>query len=178
MNILIFSASPRTESLNTKLCKCVEKFLSSKNSLNLKFKTIQEYNIPILDPESEKEVPGVTALMQDIQNCNALIVSTPEYNGSISSIFKNTLDWLSIQEINVLKNKQVLLMAASPGGFGGVRGLWHTKVTLDVLGSFVYPELFALSKAHENLEVDFVIKVPALQKQLESLLSKFIEHVK
>ncbi len=114
------------------------------------FLDLRDYPMPIYDGDQEQEdgIPGpVQRLAAKIIEADGLIVPAPEYNGSISSVLKNTIDWLSRVKPMPLKGKHLLLLSASPGGCGGVRGLWHSRVPFEALGVHVFPEMMSLPNA-------------------------------
>jgi chromate reductase len=52
---------------------------------------------------------------------DALLVATPEYNGSLPGALKNAFDWaLRPSTANPLRGKQVAVIGASQGPFGAV----------------------------------------------------------
>src|SRR5512133_1764049 len=52
-----------------------------------------------------------------------LLIVSPEYNAGIPGHLKNAVDWLSTMGPSPWQGLPVLLCAASPGAFGGARGL-------------------------------------------------------
>lgn len=181
MKILTFAGSLRLDSFNKKLCRAVEHYLLSEQLAKVEFLDLKPLNIPVYDGDVEAQsgLPaGVLTLIEKIKESDALIISSPEYNGSISSVLKTNLDWISRHKPNVLEGKHVLLLAASPGALGGVRGLWHGRVPLEVLGCHVYPEMFGLSKAHENLGEPNDIKDPKMKEKLQGLLKSYVKFCK
>lgn len=48
-----------------------------------------------------------------------IVFALPEYNGSLSSFFKNIVDELSIHNRKFLENKKVFIITATPGSKGG-----------------------------------------------------------
>jgi hypothetical protein len=104
-------------------------------------------------------------------------ISTPEYNGGMPGPFKNALDWVSRLSPMPWPNKKILLLGASPGALGAVRGLWHSHVPLEAIGMFVYPEMFGLSQAHLAFDEAGQLKDAATLERLKKLLLKFRDHV-
>jgi len=76
------------------------------------------------DIERDRGIPAaVQALKEAIRRADGLVIATPEYNGSIPGVIKNTIDWLSRPSEDiplVLHGKPVALMGASPGRLGTV----------------------------------------------------------
>ena len=88
---------------------------------------------------------------------DAFIISSPEYNGSVSAVLKNAIDWASRPEpgqapLSCFTNKVVGLFATSPGALGGLRGLVHIRQILSNINCLVLPQQFALGKGHEAFD--------------------------
>lgn len=178
MKILTFSGSLRKDSLNKKLCGVVSEIVKKNNLAEIEFIDLQPLNIPVYDGDIEASgIPaGVIALANKISNCKALIICTPEYNGSIPGSLKNVIDWLSRQKPVSLTGKPLLLLAASPGALGGVRALWHSRQPFDVLNVQLYPEMMGISKAHETITAEKTLSDVKLQQNLERLIKDFITY--
>lgn len=176
MKILTFAGSLRKDSLNKRLCQVAALLAQQETGSEVEFCDLQPLQIPVYDGDIEaKGLPeGVVKLAGLIQKADALIISTPEYNGSIAGSFKNTIDWLSRHKPDVMKGKQVLLLAASPGALGGVRTLWHSRQPLEVLGCHVYPEMMGISKAHENLTPSYELTDEKMKAKLGQLIKDFV----
>lgn len=180
MKILTFAGSLRKDSLNKKLCGVVSDIVKKNNLADIEFIDLQPLNIPVYDGDIESSTglpSGVQQLAQKINEANALIICTPEYNGSIPGILKNTIDWLSRQKPVSLTGKPVLLLAASPGALGGVRSLWHSRQPFDVLGTQLYPEMMGVGKAHETIQGTTLADAKLLAN-LERLVKDYITHAK
>jgi chromate reductase, NAD(P)H dehydrogenase (quinone) len=128
------------------------------------------------DLEQHEGLPDeVVKLGARIAEADALIVATPEYNGSISSVLKNALDWISRVKPMPIAEKHLVLLSASPGGWGGVRGLWHSRVPFEVLGAHVFPQMMSLPGAASAFdETGRLVGAPA--QQLQNLLRAFAGH--
>lgn len=50
-----------------------------------------------------------------IKNCDALIISFAEHNGSYSVAYKNLFDWCSRINPQVYQGKAMVLLSTSPG---------------------------------------------------------------
>lgn len=93
------------------------------------------------------------ALRRLVQQHDALLVVTPEYNASIPAVLKNALDWVSRPYaaepgVSAFRGKTAALLASSPGALGGLRALVHLRQILMNLGVLVLTEQFALGGAN------------------------------
>ncbi|MFV0424631.1 MAG: NADPH-dependent FMN reductase [Bacilli bacterium] len=75
-------------------------------------------DIPIYNRDF-KVVSEISNLYNLICEYEIVVFVIPEYNGSLSSFFKNIIDELSIYNRNFLENKKVFIVAVTPGSKGG-----------------------------------------------------------
>lgn len=172
---LTLGASLRKGSFNKKLAQAATGFLKQQ-SVDVSYREFNDFDVPLFNEDTETDdLPaGAQKFVEALSGVECVVVSVPEYNGSISGVLKNLLDWTSRAEKNPLKGKKVLLLSASPGALGGVRGLWHTRVPFEALGCFVYPEMFGLPKAHEALNEQNEFTDAKTGERLKKLLGEFL----
>ncbi len=176
MRILTFATSLRKDSFNKKLIAYASQILKASKGIETDVLNFSEFELPIYNGDSEEQdgVPALAeAFSKRIELAQGVIISTPEYNGGISGVFKNAIDWVSRTEPVPLVQKPILLLGASPGALGAVRGLWHTRVPLEALGAYVYPEMFGLPQAHKAFDEQGKFTDEKNTKRLESLIQKF-----
>jgi NAD(P)H-dependent FMN reductase len=175
MKICVFAGSLRRGSLNKTFAREAARLLAARGH-EADFVDLQPLAIPVYDGDAEAAggVPaGAAELSRRLAAADALVVSTPEYNGSIPGVLKNAIDWLSRIKPVALFDKPLLLLAASPGALGGVRSLWHTRVPFEVLGAHVFPDMLGLPRAHEAFDDSGRLKDAAFAQRLQDLLDRF-----
>ncbi len=179
MKILLFSGSLRKDSLNKKLLNQIHEILKEDKNLDVQILDLQELNFPVYDGDIEAlGIPeSVSRMGLAISQADAIIISSPEYNGSIASPLKNAIDWVSRLRPVPWEKKNVLLTGASPGYFGTIRALGHTLAPFQALGSYVYPQNFALPKAGEAFGEDGKIKDASIEKRLREVLKGYLLYV-
>ncbi len=157
--ILAFSGSARKDSFNQKLVTAAARHAEAAGA-DVTLISLRDYPMPLFNQDEEAEhgqPDSVKALKELFVAHDGLLVSAPEYNGSITPLLKNTLDWLSRQHDDepsmiAYRNKTAAIMGASPGGLGGLRGLVHVRAILSNLGVLVIPKQFALGAAHKAFD--------------------------
>lgn len=178
MKILMFAGSLRAGSLNKKLIRVAKLMADNQNNVETTLIDLQDLQLPVYDGDIEaKGIPeSVLKLSKYIAEADAIIISSPEYNASISGALKNTIDWASRTKPMQLAKKQVLLLGASPGEQGAMRGLIHTKPSFETLGNFVYPSVYALPKADKAFDDEGKLVDPQRAERLQKLLNEFIDY--
>jgi len=154
--ILAFAGSARKDSWNIKLAKFVGD-ASRDAGAEVTFLNLGDLDLPMFceDLEREHGAPaGATRLKELLVAHDGMIISSPEYNSSVSALLKNAIDWASRPAPNepplvAFRGKAAGLCAASPGVIGGLRGLFHLRDILQNIGVTVVPDMAAVGKAHE-----------------------------
>ncbi len=179
MNIFLFSASLRRESFNRKLIAEAASVFKKLGSPIVHENSLADFKMPLYDGDLEETdgLPqGVKAFISSIQTADALVIAGPEYNGGISGVLKNAIDWASRADSNPFIAKPILLLGATPGGLAALRGLWHTRVPLAALGAHVYPDMFGLGSADQAFDVGGCMKDPKSKERLAHMIQKFSKY--
>jgi len=157
--ILAFAGSARKESFNKRLARAAATSAQSAGA-EVTFVDLRDYPIPLYDGdlEAEQGIPeNARALRKLMAVHQGLIVVSPEYNGFITPLLKNTLDWISRKDgeedgLASYRNKVGLVLSASPGGFGGMRSLALIRQLLTHLGVTVLPDQLAVPRAQQAFD--------------------------
>lgn len=164
LKVSYISGSLRKESYNTRLLRAVERGLGGED-IDGKEISLSGLDLPMFDEDLEAQgLPGSARVLKDAMIASdVLIISSPEYNGSLSGALKNAIDWASRpvegeEPLACFRGKVFGLLAASPGAIGGLRGLRHLRQVLTQVQGVVVPQEFALGKAHEAFNDDGSLK--------------------
>jgi NAD(P)H-dependent FMN reductase len=93
---------------------------------------------------------------------------------------KNVIDWVSRstsedeEPLSVLKGKSAAILAGSPGGLGGSRGLDQLRGQLERIRIEVLKEQVTVAKIHEVMDEDGELKDPKLQTAVVELGAKLV----
>ncbi|AKU98825.1 NADPH-dependent FMN reductase [Labilithrix luteola] len=176
MKLLAFSTSLRDGSFNHKLIELAAR-IARRDGAEVDLADFHEFDMPLYDADMNREegLPhGALALERRILNADALLIATPEYNYSMSGVFKNAIDWVSRARPMPWRGKAIYLMSASPSAMGGIRGLWQTRVPLEGCGALVFPDMFALPHSDKAFDQDGNLADRENAKRLEVELLGFI----
>lgn len=157
--IFAFAGSARKDSLNRRLLlEAVEAARQAGADVDLV--DLAEYPLPLYDGDLEEQhgIPAAAVeLRRRMAEAQALLIASPEHNSSYSALLKNTIDWISRPvagdpPLAAFAGKQAALVSASPGQFGGLRGLTALRTLLENMRVHVVAGQFALGKAHEQFD--------------------------
>ncbi len=180
--ILVFAGSAREASLNKKLARAASKAID-ENGGEAIFIDLRDYPMPIYegDLEAREGMPPFARKLRELFVSHpAFLIVSPENNGTIPSLLKNAIDWLSRDVdgrsgLEPYRGKVIALMSASPGAFGGVVCLTHLRYSLSKLLAHVIPDQFPLPKADQAFAEDGSLTQAWQQKALQTVLRQLIE---
>lgn len=141
LKVLAFSGSTRNGAYNQALTKEAARIASEKGA-KVTVINLEDFEMPFYqaDVEAAKGMPKNAKKFRDLMlSHDRIIIASPEYNGSVTAVLKNALDWASRSEkgefsADAFKGKTFALMSASPGKGGGKRSLDHLHQIIVGLG--------------------------------------------
>lgn len=135
--------------------------------------------LPAFDEDLEASPPEpVEDFFAAIEDADALLVATPEYNASIPGALKNAFDWASRPfPDNVLKDKPVAVVGASTGLFGAVWAQAEVRKTLKASGAHVLEDELPVGLADGAFAEDGGLADPELAERLSDLVSDLVREV-
>lgn len=175
--ILAFAGSLRKDSFNKQMIKtAVAGAMQAGAEVTLI--DLKDYPLPVYDQDIETEkgiVENALKLKKLFLENDGFLLACPEYNSSISGVLKNVIDWVSRpapKETTYLCcfiDKIIVLMSASPGNLGGMRGLVHVKSIFGNINSIVLPNQKCIPHADKVFDANGKIKDPKVEKEVFDL---------
>lgn len=177
MNVLGVSGSLRRDSHNRKLLRAAGFRLPP----GVQFSEYDRLKlIPPFDEDDEPDAPpAVVDWRAAIQEADAILFATPEYNSSIPGQLKNAIDWGSRPfSETVLRNKPVAVIGASTGMFGAVWSQAELRKALAAAGARVIDRELPVGGADEAFNEDGTLKDHDLTLELEGILVELLDTTK
>ena len=180
-SLLFFAGSARTGSFNKRLAR-LGAAIADANGIKATFADLDDYPMPLYngDLESKDGIPENARKLEAVMRVHhGVMIMAPEYNASITPLLKNTLDWISRlrneqpEQQTVYQTRVFALAAASPGGTGGMRGLFTVRHVLEYgLGALVLPEQFLLPRAGAAFDEDGHLTNKDAQERFKGLIQQ------
>lgn len=102
-------------------------------------------NIPFYNEDNDVEgaVPAAAQALRDAAaEADALMVVTPEYNGTMPAVLKNAIDWLSRPfGSGAVKDLPTAVVGTAFGQFGGVWAQDEARKALNIAGANVLEDV-------------------------------------
>ncbi len=152
--IVVFAGSARRDSVNKHLARVVQRTLATRGR-DAVFLDLADFEMPLYhgDIEDEHGPPeAARRLAEQLAPASGLLIASPEYNGAMTALLKNTIDWVSRIDYAFLAGKYVGLMAATPGRTGGARGLGLVRQWFELMRVDVADDVLSVPHVHEVLD--------------------------
>jgi chromate reductase len=128
------------------------------------------------DDDGERAPAAVERLRRTIAAAEAVLIATPEYNGSIPGGLKNTVDWASRPfPDNPWRDKPVAVIGASTGIFGAVWAQAQLRKSLRSAGARVIDAELAVGGAHEAFLPSGALRDPGLATGLRDVVAALVD---
>ena len=134
VSFLVFSASLREGSLNTRLAELAAGAIES-NGGTVDYGSMAKFDCPSYNGDVQREQgfpAGADELRRRLEASDAFVICSPEYNASMPGVLKNAVDWVSRFHPQPFHERHALLLSASPSMVGGNRGVWALRVPFGI----------------------------------------------
>jgi len=178
VKILAISGSLRAESYNTALVRAARDIAPVGVDVEV-YEGLA--SLPPYDQDLDEgagETPAAVRELRDrIEDADAILFVTPEYNGSIPGILKNAIDWASARHRgSSLASKTVAVAGATTGQYGAIWAQQDLRRVLGIAGARVIAGELPFSRADTLLDEHGRLRSPAqvarLREHLDALIAE------
>ncbi|MCV0394694.1 MAG: NAD(P)H-dependent oxidoreductase [Rhizobiaceae bacterium] len=182
--ILVFAGSIRTGAYSGRTADIAQAELARLGAEVTRI-SLAEYPLPIMDQDLEQEqgIPdNAVKLARLFAAHDALLICTPEYNGSIPPLVKNTIDWVSRvhrdggKAIRPYAGRVAGICSSSEGHFAGIRSANHLRAVLSHIQMEVIAPQLSVPNGPEAFDEGGGFVSDKLRKGMARLCRTLIEH--
>ena len=170
MRILAVSGSLRAGSYNTALARTAAELAPEGVELELYdgLGSLPPYDG---DVDGEEAPAAVEDLRARIAAADALLVVTPEYNGSVPGVLKNAIDWASRPRGRApLQGKTVAIAGATTGNYGAIWAQQDLRKVLGIAGARVTAGEVPVARAQHAFDEELRLVDATVRERLEEHL--------
>ncbi len=171
MKLALMGGSLRAASLNARLLGHLARELEGQGHEVTTF-VGEALRLPLYE-EGVAPSTGAQTLHGALREAQGVVIVSPEYNSGIPGHLKNAVDWLSTMQPSPWADLPVLLCSASPGAFGGARGLVAWRATLANMGALALPEALTVPLADRQLDAEGAPTDPRTAASVPKILERF-----
>jgi NAD(P)H-dependent FMN reductase len=172
MRIEIISGSPRNGSLTRRIALYLQNWLNENTTHDAGIIDLQEWSLPPVQTvwsSAEKTPDEFKPLAERMENADAYILVTPEYNGSYSPAMKNLLDHFPKRH-----RKPFAIVTGSPGAMGGMRAAQQLLLLVPALFGLVSPYLLIVPGVDKKFSPDGDLLDGSFQEPVNNFINEFL----
>jgi chromate reductase len=175
--ILAISGSLRRASHNTALLRAAAANAPEGVDVEL-FEGLER--IPPYNEDHDTDDPPteVARLREEIGAADAVLFSTPEYNGTMPGQLKQVVDWASRPhgQASSLWGRPVAVIGASVTDYGAIWAQDHLRKALGIAGGRLLDAELVVPKAPDHFDADGELTDAEMREQLSDVMVKLVEH--
>lgn len=143
----------------------------------------KDFQIDMIDPAgvalpmpgSGIESPEAERFAETIRNAVGVILATPEYHGSHSSVIKLVIENLGFP--SGLAGKPVALLGVAAGQIGAIKALEHLRSVCSHVGSIVLPGPVSVAGVQDVFDEDGKCLDASTEKRIRGLATHLIDYI-
>ena len=183
VKLLAFAGSTRTGSLNQALLDLAVAEARARGAQVTSIR-LKDFDLPLYDGDLEASAFPAKALELKalFRAHHGFLIASPEYNGSVSGVLKNAIDWATrptdgegMVALSAFRGKVAGLLGASLSPFGGLRGVTHLRQILGTIQTVVATEQVLVPAAHAAFDDVGALKDALPAQLLGGLAARVIE---
>ncbi len=145
--------------------------------------SLRDVGAPLYDGDLEAEQgqpDGIKRLRRAIEAHNGLLIGCPEYNGYMTPLLLNILNWATRSEsatpdLAPFRNKLVVISSTSPGSLGGMRASRELHNFMTGTGALVLPQVFSIPRALDAFDDDGNLTDDRALGQAEVIAARLVD---
>lgn len=145
---------------------------------------LEDVEVDLIDPaQYDLKLPGQAAnlsvkeeLQAKVSDAAALVLATPEYHGSYSSVMKLVIEHLGFP--SVMSGKPVALLGVAAGAIGAIKALEHLRSVCSHVGSIVLPGPVSIAGVNKVFNDEGHCMDTSIDKRLRGLARNLDSYVR
>jgi len=132
-----------------------------------------DYHLPF--PGTDPHAEGTKRLQQEVKDATAVILATPEYHGSFSSVMKLAIENLGFP--SVLAGKPVGLLGVAAGSIGAIKSLEQLRSVCSHIGAIVLPLPISVPNVRKVFDSSGRPLDPLVDKLIRTLATNVMNYI-
>ena len=139
--------------------------------------------VDVIDPaELDLAFPGMPAghsraedLRATIEAATGVVLATPEYHGTFSSVMKLVIENMGFP--SVLAGKPVALLGVAAGSIGAIKALEHLRGVVSHIGGIVLPGSISVAGVHNHFDERGRVTDEKIEASIRSVATNLLDYV-
>jgi len=138
--------------------------------------TIDPATLDLAPPGVNPRTPAALGLQQAVREASGVVLATPEYHGSFSSVMKLVIENLGFP--SVLAGKPVALLGVAAGAIGAIKSLEHLRGVCAHVGAIALPLPVSVAYVQKAFTADGRCQDEAVEKLVRQVATSLLGYVR
>lgn len=148
------------------------------------FRQHPDVGLEVIDPATVElplpgtggESPAAQRMKAAVAQATGVVLATPEYHGSYSSVIKLVIENLGFP--SVLAGKPVSLLGVAAGTIGAIKALEHLRSVCSHVGAIVLPGPVSVAEVHKVFDEEGRCINAAIEKRIRGVDQNLIDYIR
>lgn len=127
-------------------------------------------------PGTAKHAAASKLLRERVSPATGVIIATPEYHGSFSSVTKLLIEHLGFP--SVLSGKPVALLGVAAGAIGAIKSLEHLRSVCSHIGCIVLPGPVSVAAVHKVFDAEGRCTDEAVERRVRGVAHNLVDYIR
>jgi FMN reductase len=173
IRIVVINGSARPGNYTAMASKYVVDELRKHPKVSVEVVDPAGLNLPF--PGTDPHSVATKKLQDTVRAATGVILVTPEYHGSFSSVMKLVIENLGFP--SVLVGKPVALLGVAAGSVGAIKSLEHLRGVASHIGAFVLPLPISIANVQKVFNTEGRILEPPVEKMVRQVATNLMSYI-
>ena len=173
LRIVVIIGSVRPGNYTSKAAAYVVDELQKNPKVSVEVVNPAEMHLPF--PGTDTDSPGTKKLQETVRAATGIVLATPEYHGSFSSVMKLVIENLGFP--SALAGKPVALLGVAAGTIGALKSLEHLRGVVSHVGAIALPLPTSIANVQKVFDRDGHILEPDVEKMVRGVATNLMNYI-
>lgn len=172
--ILVINGSVRPGNFTAKASALVADELRKDPSVAVEVIDPSALDLP--PPGTRSDAPSTRWLQERVEAAGGVVLATPEYHGSFSSVMKLVIENLGFP--SVLAGKPVALLGVAAGSIGAIKSLEQLRSVCSHIGAITLPLPVSVANVQKVFDPDGRSLDPGVEKLVRGVATNLMNYIR
>jgi len=173
MHIVTISGSARSGNYTGKALALAQDEFAQMNGVTLT--AIEPATLNLAIPGSTMDASDSQQFKEMVAAADGIILATPEYHGSFSSLIKLAVENMGFP--SALKKKPIALLGVAAGRIGAVKSLEHLRSVCSHVGALVLPGSVSVARVQSVFDEQGNCLDEGVERQIRGLAAELVKYI-
>ncbi len=173
IRIVVINGSVRPGNYTSKASALVVDELAKETAVQVEAIDPGVLHLPF--PGLDADAEGTKVLKQKVSDATGVVLATPEYHGSFSSVMKLVIENLGFP--SVLIGKPVALLGVAAGGIGAIKSLEQLRGVVSHIGAIALPLAVSVANVQRVFDSSGRCQDPAIEKLVRGVGTNLLDYI-